>query len=142
MLSYLTLNCKIIFLVSNFRLVLNAVYILLGSSPASEFYMPWSPCGPLAYPACFCTLTSPYPVTTFRAVFEPNLFPYKYPQHFLHLVTLHTYLPMKMEQSVPKRRHIKFRLNGITQNNAYNKILFHRTRFQLKHLEGLFFSLI
>jgi len=25
------------------------------------------------------------------------------------------YLPMKMEQSVPKRRHIKFRRRGITQ---------------------------
>jgi len=28
---------------------------------------------------------------------------------FSSLVTLHTYLPMKTEQSVPKRRHIKFR---------------------------------
>jgi len=30
-----------------------------------------------------------------------------------------TYLPMKMEQSVPKRRHIKFRLRGIIQKKAY-----------------------
>ena len=28
---------------------------------------------------------------------------------------------MKMEQSVPKRRHIKFRRQGITQKKAYNK---------------------
>jgi hypothetical protein len=28
--------------------------------------------------------------------------------------------PMKMEQSVPKRRHIKFRSRGITQNKEYN----------------------
>ena len=28
-------------------------------------------------------------------------------QIFSRLVILHTYLPMKMEQSVPKRRHIK-----------------------------------
>ena len=28
---------------------------------------------------------------------------------------------MKMEQSVPKRRHIKFRRWGITQKKAYNK---------------------
>jgi hypothetical protein len=34
---------------------------------------------------------------------------------------LHTYLPMKMEQSVPKRRHIKFRRRGLTQKKAYNK---------------------
>ena len=28
--------------------------------------------------------------------------------------------PMKMEQSVPKRRHIHFRRRGITQKKAYN----------------------
>jgi len=27
---------------------------------------------------------------------------------------------MKMEQSVPKRRHLKFRRQGITQKKAYN----------------------
>ena len=32
---------------------------------------------------------------------------------------LHTYLPVKMEQSVPKRRPIKFRPWGITQMKAY-----------------------
>ena len=31
-----------------------------------------------------------------------------------------TYLPMKMKQSVPKRRHINFRRWGITQKKAYN----------------------
>jgi hypothetical protein len=30
------------------------------------------------------------------------------------------YLPMKMGQSVPKRRHIKFRRHGISQKKAYN----------------------
>jgi len=29
---------------------------------------------------------------------------------------------MKMGQSIPKRRHIKFRRRGITQKKAYNKI--------------------
>ena len=56
-----------IFLISNFRRVLNVVCFLLGDSPASEFYMP-----------------------TFRS-----------------------------KHSVPKRRHIKFRLRGITQKKAY-----------------------
>jgi len=28
---------------------------------------------------------------------------------------------MKMEQSVPKRRHIKFRRRGITQKKTYNR---------------------
>ena len=37
-----------------------------------------------------------------------------------YYVLLHTYLPMKMEQSVPKRRHIKFRRHGIIQKKAYN----------------------
>ena len=30
---------------------------------------------------------------------------------------------MKMEQSVPKRRHIKFRRRGITQKKTYNSLL-------------------
>jgi hypothetical protein len=43
------------------------------------------------------------------------------PQHFSNIVhSTHNYLPMKMEQSVPKRRHIKFRRRGITQKKAYN----------------------
>jgi len=33
-----------------------------------------------------------------------------------------TYLPMKMEHSVPKRWHIKFRRGGITQKKAYNSV--------------------
>jgi hypothetical protein len=33
----------------------------------------------------------------------------------------YTYLPMKIEQCVPKRRHIKFRRRGITHKKAYNK---------------------
>jgi hypothetical protein len=32
---------------------------------------------------------------------------------------LHTYLPMKMEQSVPKRGHINFRRRGFTQKKTY-----------------------
>jgi len=32
--------------------------------------------------------------------------------------------PMKMEQSVPKRRNIKFRRRGITQKKAHNKLNF------------------
>jgi hypothetical protein len=35
--------------------------------------------------------------------------------------SLFTFLPMKMEQSVPKRRHIKFTRRGITQKKTYNK---------------------
>ena len=38
---------------------------------------------------------------------------------FSKLVILHTYPPMKMEQSVPKRRYIKFRRWIITQKKAH-----------------------
>jgi len=34
--------------------------------------------------------------------------------------SFYTYLPMKVEQSVPKRRHIKFRRRGITQKKTCN----------------------
>jgi hypothetical protein len=39
---------------------------------------------------------------------------------FSNLVIPHTYPSMKMEQSVPKRRYIKFRRRGITQKKAYS----------------------
>jgi hypothetical protein len=32
---------------------------------------------------------------------------------------------MKMEQSVPKRRHIKFRRRGIAQKKTYNRSMVH-----------------
>jgi hypothetical protein len=64
----------------------------------------------------------------------------------------HAYLPVKMEQSVPKRRHIKFRRRGITQkkhtscilyvnsaqlypNAAYKKFSSHRTENTLCNTE-------
>ena len=42
---------------------------------------------------------------------------------FSKFVILHTYPPVKMEQSVPKRRHIKFRRRGITQKKAHNMLI-------------------
>jgi len=41
-------------------------------------------------------------------------------RRFGTLFHLHTYPSMKREQSIPKRRHIKFRRRGITQRKAYN----------------------
>ena len=38
--------------------------------------------------------------------------------HSVPSCSIHTYPSMKMEQSVPKRRHIKFRHRGITQKKA------------------------
>ena len=42
----------------------------------------WPPCGSLPSTACLCTRACPYPVTLLpigSAIFELNLFPYKYP---------------------------------------------------------------
>jgi hypothetical protein len=58
-----------------------------------------------------------------QAIFEPNLFLYKYPNISQTQFILHTYLPMKMGQSVPERQHIKFRCWGIMQNKAYNNVI-------------------
>ena len=55
----------------------------------------------------------------------------KYPQYKVTLMSVPsslagrcTYLPMKMGQSVPKRRRIKFRRRDITQKKAYNNSTF------------------
>jgi len=85
----------------------------------------WPPHGSLPSTACFCTQTCPYPVTLLpigSGYFEAKPFPVQIPQNFSNLFILHTYLPMKMEQSVLKRRHIKFRRRGITQKKAYHKV--------------------
>jgi hypothetical protein len=56
-----------------------------------------------------------------RKFSSQNFFQCKYPNILKpSLFYTHTYLPMKMEQSVPKRRHINFRRRGITQKKAYN----------------------
>jgi len=67
-------NNTVLFLISNFRHVLNVVCFLLGNSPASEFYMPT------------------FRNTLFHLHMQVDM---KYIQHILL-----TYLLMKMEQSV------------------------------------------
>jgi len=62
---------KMSFLISNFRRVLNAVCFLLGNSPASEFYIPTFP------KSLFHLFLSPSFLLA-QAIFEPNLFLYKY----------------------------------------------------------------
>jgi hypothetical protein len=47
---------------------------------------------------------------------------------FSNLVILHTYPLMKMEQSVPKRRHIKFRRRATTQKKSYTEVASHCLR--------------
>jgi hypothetical protein len=63
-------------------------------------------------------------------------------------IILHTHLPMKMEQSVPKRRHTKFRRRGITQKKkTYNHglpfvIVWNDSRFQHTRRLILFYPII
>jgi len=55
-----------------------------------------------------------------QSIFEPNLFPYKFPNISQ---TKSFFTPICLwrwnRQSVPKRRHIKFRSRGITKKKAY-----------------------
>jgi len=92
------------FLISNLRRVLNVVCFLLGNSPASEFYMPTFRNNLAYWLRLFSSQTS-------SRINNPT---------FSKTVILHTYPHMKMEQSVPKRRNIKFRRWGITQKKAGN----------------------
>ena len=43
-------------------------------------------------------------------------------RRFGTLCLFHLYRPMKMEQIVPKRRHINFGRRGITQKKAYKPV--------------------
>jgi hypothetical protein len=54
-------------------------------------------------------------------------------RNFSNLVhSTHTYLPMKMEQSVPKRRHVHFRRRRITQKKAYNVVFLRNSPLECK----------
>jgi hypothetical protein len=43
---------------------------------------------------------------------------------------------MKMELSVPKRRHVKFRLRGVSEKKEYN--IQNRLTFEIKKYNSLF----
>ena len=110
-------------------LLLVVVCFLLSDSPASEFYMPtfrntlFHLHRPGPFTACFCTLTRPHSVTLMaQAISETNLFPYNNPNMppAVFILQAPTCLWRWNRQSVPKRRHIKFRRRGITQMKAYN----------------------
>jgi len=127
--------------------ICNVACFILGNSSASEFYMPmfrstlfhlhrrvgvkndwgWECWGTYMGKGCF----PPQPVfvlgtahtlsPSFRlAIFEPNPFPYKYPN--IPNPSHSSYLPACKDgtDSVPKCWHITFRRQGITQKKAYN----------------------
>ena len=92
--------------------------------PISSHTCPWPPCWLLPSTTCLCTLTCPYTITLLpigSGYFRAKPFPLKYPTI---LKPISFFTPMCMWrckiQSVPKRRHIKFRRRGIIQKKAYN----------------------
>ena len=107
-------------------------WLTLTSDISPSHTHPWPPCGSLPSTVCFSTLTCPYPVThlPFGSLFLN--------QNFSHINTptpliLHTYLPMKMEQTVfrnvgiqnsdtgelPRRKHTAFRTQWMFSNQKY-----------------------
>jgi hypothetical protein len=100
-----------VFLISKFRRVLNVVCFLLGNTPASKFYVP---------------------------TFRNTLF------HLHRQVRMKnsSYVPAYedgTEKSVPKRRHIKFRRQGITQKKAYILWVLIRRKISMLRLIGQIF---
>jgi len=65
-------------------------------------------------------LVREYPEPLAQTIFEPNIFLYKYPNFSQTSHSTPTCLWRWNRESVPKRRHIKFRRQGITQKKAYN----------------------
>jgi hypothetical protein len=68
--------------------------------------------------------THPYPVTLLSnrlKLFLSQTLSHMDSPTIPQIQSLFNFLSMKMEQSVPKRRHIKFRRRGITQKKTYNK---------------------
>jgi hypothetical protein len=117
----------VMFLISNIRRVLNVVFFILGRSPASEFYMPtfrntlfhlhrridmkndWVENGVYIREKVWLENSLSQ---TFSRINTPTF--------SAQLPSIPTRLRRWNRQSVPKRRHMKFRRRGITQKKAYN----------------------
>jgi len=80
---------------------------------------------PLLGPATALYSDPPLPCHTpsyWLRLFSNQTFSHINTSTFSNPVIIHIYSPMKMEQSVPKRRHVKFRRWRITQKKAYNML--------------------
>jgi hypothetical protein len=102
------------------------VCFLLGNSPGSEFYMPTfrnALSGPASHASrCeeWTTFGSKIAWANWLRVFSSQTFFRINTPTFWNLIILHTYPPMIMEQSVLKRRHIKFKRREISRKKSYN----------------------
>jgi hypothetical protein len=110
-----------VFFISNFRHVLNVVCFLLCNSPASKFYMPTFRTTPSVPSLCLlylklspCSECCMFSSVQFRGIWML----YADVSEHSACSIFYTYLPTKMEQSVTKRRDIKFRCRGIIQNKT------------------------
>ena len=89
----------------------------------------FGPIGPSSGSVCwalqkvqYCVIDQWRYIVIWYAALWQQVFQAVYCVPFLILVhSTHIYLPMKMEQSVPKRRHINSRRRVITQKKAHNK---------------------
>jgi len=61
-----------------------------------------------------------HPPSNWLRLFLSQTFSHINTPTFSTLANLHSYPPMKMEQSVPKHWHTKFRHQGTTQKKAFN----------------------
>jgi len=86
---------------------------------------PRPPCGSLNFHYLLCKRTHPYPVTLLPVglgYFRAKHSPVWIPQLFSNLVIIHLLAYEDgTDQSVPKRRHMKFRRRGITQKKIQHK---------------------
>jgi hypothetical protein len=126
-----------LFLISNFRHVLNVVCFLLGNSQVSEFYVPTFR-NTLSVPSSSAGRYEEWlglrnvglfiqeKVWLENSYFQAKLFPIQIPQHSQ---PQSFFIPTRLwrwnRQSVPKHWHIKFRRRGITQKKAYNNYHHH-----------------
>jgi hypothetical protein len=135
------------FLISNFCRVLYVVCFLLGNSRRLNFIcrpaIPWPivtrticishncprpPCGSLPFQNLLCNRTHPYSVKLLPiglGYFWAKPSPVWILQLFSNLVIIHLPAYKDGTDSVPKRRHIKFRCRGITQKKkTFNRFSF------------------
>jgi len=119
---WISITDTIQFFISNSRGVLNVVCFFLGNSPASEFYMPTFR-NTMSVPSS-SMFGSKITWATRSGYFRAKLFLYKY-SNFSQIQS--HFIPTRLwrwnRQSVPKRRHIKFRRRGITQKKAFSHII-------------------
>jgi hypothetical protein len=123
---------EIFFLISNFRRVLYVLCFLMGNSPASELYMPtfrntlfhlhrqvdveWLG---LRNVGVFIREKVCHPPSYWIRLFSSQTVSRINTPTFLNLIhSTPTCLWIWNSQSVPKRRHIKFKRRGITQKKA------------------------